>query len=224
MNKNLKRDINFFAVIGQDSGGFSIDFNSVLKKCIIVFVIIGVVVVGIMASIAGVMQGSVNALNEKIAALEEPLKEIEELKATAEGLQMDIDTFNNSVNEFNTQSRLTMNDIRNIAVCMPSSVTLNSLSYSGDTVSLSCTGTSELVIAEFANALRNSQSLKEGAKNTDADKYYNDFANVQYTGVSKSGDSTYSSTIIITLNSRADTMATEENAEASGEEAAEAEE
>lgn len=201
MNKNLKRDINFFAVIGQDTMGFSFDFNAVLKKCIIVFAVICVVVLGIMGSIAGVLQNSVNTLNEDIAALEEPLKEIEELKLIAEGLQMDIDTFNSSVNEFNTQSRLTMSDIKNIAVCMPSTVTLNSLNYSGDTVTLSCTGTSELSIAEFANSLRNSRSVRENAKKTDADMYYDDFSDVQYTGVTKE-DNGYTASIVITLNSR----------------------
>lgn len=211
--KNVKRDINFFAVIGQDASGFSFDFESALKKSIIVFAIICVVVIGVMTSIAGALKLSVKGLEDDIAALEEPLKEIEKLQAEAEALQMDIDTFNSSVNEFNTQNRLTMNDITNIAKCMPSAVTLNSLTYSGDVVTLSCTGTSELVIAEFANSLRNSRSIRENAKNTDADKYVENFSDVQYTGVSKSGD-VYSSNIVVTLNSRAVEEVVEETTEA----------
>lgn len=207
MNKNLKRDINFFAVIGQDANGFSFDFNAALKKCVIVFAIICVAVVGIMSSTVGVYKVKVNGLNEDIAELEEPLKEIEQLEKAAEALKMDIDTFNASVNEFNTQSRLSMADITNIAKCMPSAVTLNSLNYSEDTVVLSCTGSSELVIAEFANSLRNSRSVRQDAKKTDADMYERNFANVEYTGVTKSGSSdsgaVYTSSITITLNSRA---------------------
>lgn len=203
MNKNLKRDINFFVVIGQDVNGFSFDFNATLRKCVIVFAILCVAVIGIMSSTLGVYKVKVNGLNEDIAALEEPLKEIEQLEKAAEALQMDIDTFNASVNEFNTQSRLTMADITNIAKCMPSTVTLNSLNYSEDTVVLSCTGSSELVIAEFANSLRNSRSVRPDAKKTDADMYEANFSKVEYTGVAKAGDSTYTSSITITLNSRA---------------------
>ena len=197
----LKRDINFFAVIGQDSSGFAIDFDKVLKISLVIFAAIAIIIVGFMGMINGAQQLKISSLEKGIEAMEEPLQRVEQLKLEAEGLQMDIDTFNQSVREFDQQARLTTEDIQKIAACMPNGVTVSSFSYSGDTVSLSCTGNSELAIADYANALRNSQ-VKNPEPTSEEDYYIKDFADVQYTGVSRSEDGTYSASINVVLKSR----------------------
>ena len=184
---NLKRDINFFAVIGQDSSGFAIDFEKVLKICVGIFAIIAIVIIGILTTITTVQKMSINKISEDIAALEEPLARVEQYKIEAENLQIDIDTFNQSVNDFNNQARLTTEDIAKVAACIPNGVVINGFSYSGDTVSLTCTGDSELAIADYANSLRNSQQPNPNPTSED-DLYIKDFLDVSYTGVSRSGD------------------------------------
>ena len=194
---NLKRDINFFAVIGQDSSGFAIDFEKVLKICVGIFAIIAIVIIGILTTITTAQKMRINKLSDDIAALEEPLARVEQYKIEAENLQIDIDTFKQSVRDFNTQPRLTTADIAKIAACVPNGVTINGFSYGGGTVSLSCTGDSELAIADYANSLRNSQ-YQNPNPTSEEDYYIKDFEDVTYTGVSRSGDK-FSSSITVKL-------------------------
>jgi len=208
----LKRDINFFSVIGQDSNGFAIDFEKCVKVSLLIFAVIAAVIIGIMVMINGGLALKKGSLEKAIADLEEPLKRVEQLKQESEQLQADIDIFNQSVAEFDTQPRLTTEDIEKIAVCMPASVKITSFSYGGDSVSLGCTGDSELAIADFANSLRNSQVQNPNPTSED-DFYIKDFADVAYTGVSKSGDKLYTSNITITLKSREPVVEEEEPAE-----------
>jgi len=218
----LKRDINFFSVIGQDSSGFAIDFEKWVKISLVIFGVIAAVIIGVMVMINGALTLRKNGLEKDIAALEDKLKEVEALKQEAEQLQMDIDIFKQSVAEFDTQARLTTEDIEKIAVCIPASVKLTSFGYSGDTVTLSCTGDSELAIADFANSLRNSQVANPNPT-SDNDLYIKDFDDVTYTGVSKGGDNQFSSSITIKLKSR-EPVEVEEPAAEEGAEGEEGEE
>lgn len=196
----LKRDINFFSVIGQDSSGFAIDFEKCVKVSLLIFAVIAGVIIGIMVMINGGLALKKAGLEKDIAALEEPLKRVELLKEESEQLQKDIDIFKQSVAEFDTQARLTTEDIEKIAVCMPNSVRLTSFGYSGDTVTLGCEGDTELAVADFANSLRNSQV--QNPEPTGEDDYYiKDFDDVTYTGVSKSGEK-YTSSVTVKLKSR----------------------
>ena len=197
----LKRDINFFSVIGQDSSGFAIDFEKWLKVSLAVFGVIAACIIGLMILINSALAVKKIALQKSIDELEEPLKRVEELKAQSEQLQMDIDIFKQSVAEFDAQARLTTQDIENIAVCLPTSVKIDSFTYSGDTVSLSCTGESELAIADFVNSLRNAQ-VQNPNPTSEADYYIKNFEDVNYTGVSKGGDKAYSSSVTVKLKSR----------------------
>ena len=131
---------------------------------------------------------------------------------------MDIDTFNQSVNDFNTQARLTTADIAKVAACVPNGVTINSFSYGGGTVSLSCTGNSELAIADYANSLRNSQQQNPNPTSED-DYYIKDFEDVTYTGVSRSSDNEFSASISVKL--KPPVVEVPEEAPAEGEPAAE---
>lgn len=214
---NLKKDINFFAVIGQDSSGFAIDFEKVLKICLGIFAIVFIIVFGILTTITTAQKMRISKLSDDIAALEEPLARVEQYKQEAENLQIDIDTFNQSVNDFNTQPRLTTEDIAKVAACVPNGVTINSFSYGGGTVTLSCTGNSELAIADYANSLRNSQQQNPNPTSED-DYYIKDFEGVTYTGVSRSGDN-FSSSISVKL--KAPVVEVPEEAPAEGEPAAE---
>ncbi len=215
----LKRDINFFDVIGQDSSGFAINFEKTLKVCLIIFAAIAIIVLGLMSMVNGGQKLKISSLENKIAAMEEQLKVVEELKKEAEGLQMDIDTFNQSVAEFDQQARLTTDDIQKIAAAMPNTVTLTSFTYSSGAVSLTCTGTSELAIADYANALRNSQTKNPEPTGED-DYYIKDFDDVTYNGVSKSGDNVYNAIVTVQLKSR-EVPEEEVPAEGEGEEATE---
>jgi hypothetical protein len=213
---NLKRDINLFAVIGQDANGFAVDFEKWLKLSLVLFGIIAVASVVLLGGINGAQKLRISGLNSDIAALEEPLARIEEYKTESEQLQVDIDAFKLSISEFEQQSRLTIKDIENIAYCMPSNVTLNSFSYNDDTVVLSCTGTSELAIADYANSLRN-KSEKNPNPTSEEDYYIYDFDGVTYTGVSKSGEGSYTASITVTLKSRVVEEEPVEEAPAEGE-------
>ena len=219
----LKRDINFFSVIGQDSSGFAIDFEKCIKISLVIFGVIAAAILGLMIVINGGLTLKRKGLEKDIADLEEPLKRVEELKSQAEQLQMDIDIFKQSVAEFDAQSRLTIKDMENIAMCMPNSVKIESFGYSGDSITLACTGESELAIADFANSLRNSQEQNPNPT-SEADYYIKNFKDVTYTGVSRGGEKQFSSTIIVTLKSREvvqEAPAEEEEAPAEGEEGAE---
>ena len=208
----LKRDINFFSVIGQDSSGFAIDFEKCVKIGLIIFGIIAAAIIGVMVMINGALALKKSGLESDIEALEEPLKRVEQLKAESEQLQMDIDIFKQSVAEFDTQPRLTTEDIEKIAYCMPGTVTVTSISYSGNSVNLACIGTSELAIADFANSLRNSQVQNPEPTGED-DFYIKDFDDVTYAGVSKGGDNQYSASITVVLKSREPEVVEEETTE-----------
>jgi Tfp pilus assembly protein PilN len=195
MNNYLKKDLNLF---GRERGIGAIDFEKSLKKCLVVFVAIFAVVVLIMLSINGIKVKKIEKLNADIDALQADLEAIEEYKQEAEQLQLDIDRFNESIDTFETTSRLTTEDIKNVARAMPSGITLTSFSYSGNSISLGVTGNSELVIADFANSLRNSITIDKTATN-EADYNKKNFKDVTYTGVSGS-NGVYSGSISITLN------------------------
>ena len=205
----LKRDINFFSVIGQDSSGFAIDFEKCVKISLLVFAVIAAIIIGIMVMINGGLALKKSSLEKSIADLEEPLKRVELLKQESEQLQMDIDIFRQSVSEFDTQPRLTTADIEKIAYCMPSTVTVTSISYGGEDVTLTCVGTSELAIADYANSLRNSQV--QNPEPTGEDDYYiKDFDDVTYTGVAKGGENQYTAAITVKLKSRLPEVVEEE--------------
>lgn len=197
----LKRDINFFSVIGQDSSGFAIDFEKWIKISLAVFGVIAAVIIGIMVMINGGLSLKRKGLEKDIAALEEPLKRVEELKLESEELQRDIDIFKQSVDEFDTQPRLTISDMEKIAECLPTNVVVSSFSYGRGTVSLSCTGESELAIADFVNSLRNSEHQLDNPQKEE-DYHVKDFDGVTYTGVSRGGENIYTSSVTVTLKSR----------------------
>ncbi len=198
MNNYLKKDLNLFAAVGRERGIGAIDFEKSLKKCLIVFAAIFAVALIITLGVNGVRKSRIEKLNESIEALQADLQEIDQYKQEAEQLQRDIDKFNEAIAEFNVSPRLTTEDIKNIAKCMPAGIKLTSFSYSGNTISLSVTGTTELMIADFANSLRNSVTVDKAAT-TEEDYNKHNFKSVEYTGVTKSGTE-YNGSITVTLN------------------------
>lgn len=198
---NLKRDINLFAVIGQDSNGFAVDFEKWLKLSLTFFAIVAVAVMVLLGMVNGGQKLKIRGLEKDIADLEEPLARIELLKSESEQLQMDIDVFQQSVSEFDQQPRLTMKDIEKIAYCMPNSVAIASITYNEQNVVISCSGNSELAIADYANSLRNSKEQNPEPTGED-DFYIYDFDDVTYTGVTKSDEDVYSAAITVVLKSR----------------------
>jgi Tfp pilus assembly protein PilN len=219
MNNYLKKDLNLFSAAGRERGIGAIDFEKSLKKCLLVFVAIFAVVALIMLGINGIKSSKITKLNDDIAALQDDLNAIDEYKSESEQLQADINRFNEAISSFETTSRLTTEDIKNVARSMPSGLTLTSFSYSGNTISLSVTGNSELIVADFANSLRNSTTIDKTATN-EADYSKKNFKEVTYSGVSGNGGA-YSGSITVTLNDIvveepevAETEATEDATEA----------
>lgn len=208
MNNHLKKDLNLFAAVGKERGLGAVDFEKSLKKCLLVFAAIFGVVLIIALGVNGVRKSKIEKLNAQIEELQAPLKEIDQLKQESEALQRDIDKFNEAIAAFSTTPRLTTEDIKNIARCMPAGLVLTNFSYGGSSISLSVTGTTELMIADFANNLRNSVTINKEAT-TEAEYNKKNFKNVMYTGVSKNG-STYTGSITIDLND----IVTEETTEA----------
>lgn len=198
MNNYLKKDLNFFAAVGKERGLGAIDFEKSLKKCLVVFAAIFGFVLVIALIVNGARKSKINKLNESIEGLQADLQAIEEFKNEAEALQNDIDKFNEAIAQFGVTPRLTTEDIKNIARCMPAGIQLSNFTYSGQEVSMSVTGTTELMIADFANALRNSVTIDKTAK-SEADYAKHNFKSVTYTGVSKSGD-VYSGNVVVELN------------------------
>ncbi len=199
MNNNLKKDLNLFAAIGRERGIGAIDFERTLKKCLVVFAGIFVVVLAVLLIINGSKKSKIDNLNESIEALQDDLKEIEQYKLEAESLQADIDRFNEAIAEFNGTQRLTVEDIQNVAKCMPAGLKLQSFSFGGSTISMSVSGTTELMIADFANSLRNSETIDKNAT-TEEDYHKKNFKSVTYTGVSKGTDNSYTGSVSVELN------------------------
>lgn len=198
MNNNLKKDLNLFAAIGRERGIGAIDFERTLKKCLVVFVGIFVVVLAVLLIINGSKKSKINNLNESIEALQDDLKEIEQYKLEAESLQADIDRFNEAIADFNVTQRLTVEDIQNVAKCMPAGLSIQNFSFSGSNIEMSVTGTTELMIADFANSLRNAETIDKTAT-TEEDYHKKNFKDVSYAGVTKNG-STYTGSVSVTLN------------------------
>jgi Tfp pilus assembly protein PilN len=198
MNNYLKKDLNLFSAAGRERGIGAIDFEKSLKKCLVVFVAIFAVVALVMLGINGIKSSKVAKLQADIDALQDDLNAIDEYKSESEQLQADIDRFNEAISGFETTSRLTTEDIKNVARSMPSGLTLTSFSYSGNSISLSVNGSSELIVADFANSLRNSTTIDKTATN-EADYSKKNFKEVTYSGVSGSNGA-YSGSITVTLN------------------------
>lgn len=198
MNNHLKKDLNLFAAVGRERGLGAIDFEKSIKKCLLVFVAIFGVVVLITLGVNGVRKSKIEKLNASIESLQADLAEIEQYKEEAESLQRDIDKFNEAIAQFNTSPRLTTEDIKNVAKCMPAGLVITSFSYSGSAITMSVTGTTELMIADFASSLRNSVTIDKNAT-TESGYSKPNFKSVSYTGVSKNG-STYSGSITVELN------------------------
>ena len=182
MNNYLKKDLNLFAAVGKDRGAGAIDFERSIKKSLAVFAAIFAVCLIACLGMNGVRQLRINQLNEDMAALQSQLAEIDGYRAEAESLQNDINSFNTAIAEFEVSSRLTIADIETVAKCMPAGVSLESFSYSNNSINMSVTGGSELSIADFANSLRNSEYFKS----------------VTYNGVTKS-DTVYSGSLTVEL-------------------------
>lgn len=217
MNNHLKKDLNLFAAVGRERGIGAIDFEKSIKKCLMVFAAIFGVVLLIALGVNGVRKSKIEKLNASIESLQADLAEIEQYKTEAESLQRDIDKFNEAIVQFNTSPRLTTEDIKNVAKCMPAGLELSSFSYGGNSISMSVTGTTELMIADFANSLRNSVTIDKTAT-TEAGYSKPNFKSVSYTGVSKSG-STYTGSITVELN---DIVVEEPTTEAPAEETTQA--
>ncbi len=198
MNNYLKKDINLFAAVGRERGIGAIDFEKSLKKCLLVFAVVFAMVLFIALSVNVYRKSKIEKLNESIEALQSDLQEIEQFKLEAESLQRDIDKFNEAIANFNTTSRLTTEDIKNVAKCMPSGLVLTNFSYSGNTISMSVTGSTELMIADFANNLRNSVTINKNAT-VESEYTKKNFKSVEYPGVSKN-DNIYTGNITVTLN------------------------
>jgi outer membrane murein-binding lipoprotein Lpp len=198
MNGNLKKDLNLFSAMSREKGLGAIDFEKTLKKCLLVFAAVFAVVLLITLGVNGARKHKIEKLNSQIEALQADLEEIDQYKQESEQLQRDIDKFNEAIAEFNVSQRLTTEDIKNVAKCMPAGIKLTSFSYTGDTIVLGVTGTTELMIADFANSLRNAVTIDKNATTEEGWTKPN-FKSVLYTGVTKSGD-TYTGTISITMN------------------------
>lgn len=200
MNNYLKKDLNFFACIGRERGLGAIDFEKALKKCLIVFAAIFGVVLLICLSVNGVKKGKIKKLNADIEALQEDLKLVDQYKTESEELQADIDRFNQAIADFNVSPRLTTEDIKNIAKAMPTGLSLTSFTYSGNTINLGVSGSTELMVADYAHNLRDSKTeIKGSAVEGTANTVKSNFKDVQYSGVSKNGN-IYTGNITVTLN------------------------
>lgn len=215
MNKKLKQDINFFDYIGKEKAVGAIDFMAAVKKSLLIFVVVTAVVIGGLLSVKMVSKSRINGLNAKIEAMQEQLNEIAVLKETSEGLQRDIDKFNSSVAEFKVTPRLTIENIEKIAKAKPTGVVITSFSYSKNTVSITCSGGNEMLTADYAYQLRNSQYKNPNAVQ-DGIMYIKDFKDVTYTGATGAGGQ-YTSTIIIELNDIVSEEETEVTTEAGGD-------
>lgn len=215
MNNYLKKDLNLFAAVGRERGIGAIDFEKSLKKCLIVFAAIFAVALIITLGVNGVRKSRIEKLNESIEALQADLQEIDQYKQEAEQLQRDIDKFNEAIAEFNVSPRLTTEDIKNVAKCMPSGLVLSNFSFSGSTITMGVTGTNELMIADFANSLRNSVTIDKTATTEEGYNKHN-FKSVTYTGVNKNGD-LYSGNVSVELNDIVVETTTEAVTEATAE-------
>lgn len=199
MNNILKNDLNLFAAIGRERGIGAIDFERTIKRCLVVFAGIFVVVLAVFLIINGTKNNKVEKLEASIEALQADLQEIEQFKLEAEELQDEIDRFNDAMDSFKVSPRLTTTDIQNIAACMPDGMTLTSFSYSGQRVTMSVTGTRELMIADFANSLRTASDINKNAT-TEEEYHKPKFKSVTYAGVTKGADNLYTGSVVVDLN------------------------
>lgn len=204
MNKNLRQDINFFEALGKDKVASSVDFMQTVKKCVIIWLAVSVVVVGIAALSNVMLKAKINNLTAENEKLAPQLEEVNALKLEAEILKADIEKFNTAVADFDVNPRLTVADISNIAYAKPNGINITAISYGDNRVSVTCNGATELLTADYANNLRNSVTKNPNAT-ADGTMYINNFKNVTYTGAT-GGEGVYTSTIIIDLNDRGEVV------------------
>jgi outer membrane murein-binding lipoprotein Lpp len=176
MNNNvLKKDLNFFAVVGRERGLGAIDFEKSIKKSLMVFVPIFVVALIIVVGGNAVKKNKISTLNREIEAMQDELDKAAERLATKEQLQADIDNFDKAKENYDETPTLNIDMISKVSKARPSTVTTKSFQYSGLTISMSCDGADFNAIASYAHNLRRVKD-GDGVASEDA------FAGVDYSG------------------------------------------
>lgn len=177
MNKNLKRDINFFIALGKDKGKATVDFNKQIRKTLLIFAAVAFVSIVVILVDKGFQ--SINKANweNKVesVATEERLKEIQATKEKSEKLADENKALKSKIDEYAGFEKLLIEDIENVARLQINGLFITSFAYNEGILTLACYGTSEQTGPDFANALRQS----------------NKFTSVEYTGMSAAEEGKY---------------------------------
>jgi cell division protein FtsB len=194
-----KSDINLFDCIFKDKTKKAINLEKEIKKSILVFA--GVAVVVIVVGGAGVLaqKGMLEYTKSRSANLRETFDfdAISAKKAECEKLTADNQKIRAELANFEASPQFKTELLGYIAAAQPEDVLISSIGYSGSTISLSCTGSEQLTGAKFANRLR---------EETDV------FSDVSYAGTSGSGNSWSFSIDVTIVDKQAEEAETPEEA------------
>lgn len=188
----LKRDINLFEAIFKDKTRKSVDITTQIKSCAKIFAAVLAVAVVLLTAMCIFSALRISDLERENAALATPekLEEIALNKAKVEALTTENQMFAQTLTDFDNSTKLTIQNLKDVAYYQPPNMIVTSISYSEGTLTLNCQGADELTGASFARSLRDSGK----------------FNDVIYTGTAKS-DSVYTFSISVQLLSGADESA-----------------
>lgn len=185
-----KSDINLFDCIFSDKSKKAVNFEKELKKYSILFVIVAAATVAVGFAAVQSQKALTSAANENIAMLQSQhdFQKIAEKKAEAEKLEADNQKIRSELSNFESSIQFKTELFGYISAAQPEDIVINSFSFSGDTINLSCRGSDELTIARFASRLRDEKDV---------------FGEVQYTGASKGGVNLWNGNISVKIVERA---------------------
>lgn len=184
---NLKRDINLFESIFKDKTKKTRDMEKDIKTSLKIFAGVACAAAVFLGINIGINVIRVNALLKENDSLATPefLEEVAANKALVESLKVENQMLKDKLIEFESTTKLTIQDINDIAYYQTPDVTITGISYTEGCVKLRCQGTDELTGADFAQNLRSSGK----------------FEDVVYTGVTKASENVYTVEISIYLHS-----------------------
>lgn len=192
-----KSDINLFDCIFKDKTKKAVNLEKEIKKSLLVFVGIAVVVGVIGAVSVGTQKALLEVTKSKTANLRETFDfdAIAAKKAECERLTADNQKIRTELANFESSPQFRTTLLGYIAAAQPEKITINSISYSNSVITLNCTGGEQLTGAKFASRLR---------EETDV------FSDVEYTGTS-GGDNIWSFTVRITIVDQSNAQEETEN-------------
>ena len=132
-----------------------------VKSGIVFGIVAAIALIGLVGTnvFLSVATTAMEASNKKLAE-ENNLEEIEKNKQRVEALKVENQQLEEKMKSFDTEVKLTMQDIINVANAQPEGISIVTFNYEEGILGLNCNATEELRAADFAKLLRDSGKFK----------------------------------------------------------------